>query len=96
MNDLFKEKGLVPTELSRLYAEIQSFIGMFGVKVVVPNLLADTFDEASFEFANADQWISVFAPSMRPRDYEARIFDMSCIGYQIDGGEYVKPKVYFN
>lgn len=96
LNDLFKEKGLVPTELSRLYAEIQSFIGMFGVKVVVPNLLADTFDEANFEFANADQWISVFAPSMRPRDYETRIFDMSCIGYQIDGGEYVKPKVYFN
>ena len=96
LNDLFKERGLMPTELSRLYAEIQSFIGMFGVKVVVPNLLADTFDEASFEFANADQWISVFAPSMRPRDYETRIFDMSCIGYQIDGGEYVKPKVYFN
>ena len=96
LNDLFKEKGLVPTELSRLYAEIQSFIGMFGVKVVVPNLLADTFDESNFEFANADQWISVFAPSMRPRDYETRIFDMSCIGYQIDGGEYVKPKVYFN
>lgn len=96
VNDSFRERGLVSTDLSQLFAEVQRLLGMFGVKVVVPKLLTDTFDEAHFAFDNADLWISAFAPSLQPRDYTSRIFDMSCIGYQIGDNEYVKPKVFFN
>ena len=96
LNDLFSAKGLAPVELRLLFAEVQRLLGMFEIKIVVPNLLADVFDEKAFEYSNADQWIRFFAPAMRPSDYESRIFDMSCIGYQIGENEYVKPQVYFN
>ncbi|MDH6341908.1 ABC-type phosphate transport system auxiliary subunit [Parabacteroides sp. PFB2-12] len=95
LNDSFNANGLSTTALAQLCADTQRMIGLFGVKVVVPHLLVDKFDVQSFDFDNGDKWIQSFAADLRPKDYESRVFDMSCIGYQIEGNSYNKPKVFY-
>ena len=96
LNDSFNENGLSTVKLAKLVADIQRLLGMFGVKVVVPHLLMDKFDDTAFEFENADRWIQAFAPDLKPNDYETRIFDMSVIGYQMDDRRYNKPRVFYS
>lgn len=96
LNDSFNENGLSTVKLAKLVADIQRLLGMFGVKVVVPHLLMDKFDDTAFEFENADRWIQAFAPDLKPNDYETRVFDMSVIGYQMDDRRYNKPRVFYS
>lgn len=96
LNDSFNENGLSTIKLAKLVADIQRLLGMFGVKVVVPHLLMDKFDDKAFDFENADRWIQAFASDLKPNDYEARVFDMSVIGYQMDDRRYNKPRVFYS
>lgn len=96
LNDSFNENGLSTVKLAKLVADIQRLLGMFGVKVVVPHLLMDKFDDTAFEFENADRWIQAFASDLKPNDYESRVFDMSVIGYQMDDRRYNKPRVFYS
>ena len=96
LNDSFNENGLSTTELAKLVADVQRFLGMFGVKVVVPHLLIDKFDKNAFDYENADRWIQSFSSELKPNDYKSMVFDMSIVGYQIDDENYNKPKVFYS
>ena len=96
LNDSFNENGLSTVKLAKLVADIQRLLGMFGVKVVVPHLLMDKFDDKAFDFENADRWIQAFASDLKPNDYESRVFDMSVVGYQMEDGRYNKPRVFYS
>lgn len=95
LNTLFNKNGLNTAVLSNLNAEILRLIGLFGVKVVVPHLLTDDYNSDYFTFENADRWITSFDSQMNPSDFESKVFDMSCVGYQMDGGKYYKPLVFY-
>ncbi len=96
LNDSFNENGLSTIKLAKLVADVQRLLGMFGVKVVVPHLLMDKFDDKAFDFENADRWIQAFASDLKPNDYETRVFDMSVVGYQMEDGRYNKPRVFYS
>ena len=97
LNATFAENGLSPEELNMLQASVMELVGMLGIKIVVPHLLRDKFKEEDFEFDNADQWIRTFASNLNPKDYAdtKKIFDVSRIGFQVEGEDYEKPKVFY-
>lgn len=94
LNEMFNEEGLYTYQLNSLFYDIVKLIGLCGVKIMLPNLLVEKYNDEYFSYENADQWIQTFSPDLRPRDYASKVFDMSRIGYQIDGKDEVKAKVY--
>lgn len=94
LNESFNEEGLSTYQLNSLFYDIVKLIGLCGVKIMLPNLLVEKYNDEYFSYENADQWIQTFSLDLRPRDYASKVFDMSRIGYQIDGKEEVKAKVY--
>lgn len=97
LNATFAENGLSPEELNMLQASVMELVGMLGIKIVVPHLLTDKFKEEYFKFDNADQWIRTFTSNLNPKDYAdtKKIFDVSRIGFQVEGESYEKPKVFY-
>lgn len=94
LNELFNKEGLHTYKLNSLFYDIVKLLGLCGVKIMLPSLLVEKYNDEYFSYENADQWIQTFSPDLRPRDYASKIFDMSRIGYQIDGKDEVKAKVY--
>ena len=95
LNEMFNEEGLYTYQLNSLFYDVVKLLGLCGVKIVLPNLLVEKYNDEYFDYENADQWIQIFSPDLRPLDYASKIFDMSRMGYQIDGKDEVKAKVYF-
>ena len=92
--DGFRQHGVSLSKLGVLVSEVNTLMGWCGISVIKPHLLVEEFDPAYHSYVNADQWIEYFDKDINSRDYQGRVFDVSCIGYTIDK-EVKKSEVFY-
>jgi len=91
---LLKDYGIDAPIIEQLYMRISALLGMVGMAINAPAVLATNFVEAFYNFENADVWIDKFFPHLLRRDYSHKIFDIVRVGY-IMGDKEEKPIVQF-
>ena len=96
-NNLYNEFSIIGVSgvlLHKLIASINEYLGMVGIKVLLPYLMVEDFNREEYEYEE-ERWIHRFDTNISEQFVSDKIVDISRIGYQIEGQEIVKPKVNY-
>lgn len=96
-NNLYNEFSIIGVSgvlLHKLIASINEYLGMVGIKVLLPYLMVEDFNREEYEYEE-ERWIHRFDTNISEQFVSDKIVDISRIGYQIEGQEMVKPKVNY-
>lgn len=86
----FEENGMKVAAIDSTYRDMVSFLGRYGITVIVPRILVDYYDDISrkyFGFNNEDNAISRFVSRgvLIQNQDTLKIYDMGRIAYYLDG-----------